>query len=45
MNEIIQMILVAISIILAVGFLVKTFLPKKASSKKSCGNGDNCGCH
>ena len=48
--EILQNILVYVTLALAVGFIVKTFiLPKrvKANKKdhlKSCGQGRNCGC-
>ena len=45
MNNMIQNILVTLALVLAVAFLVKKFVPKKADSSKSCGHGDNCGCH
>jgi flagellar biogenesis protein FliO len=45
MNNMIQNILVTLALVLAVAFLVKKFMPKKANSNKSCGHGDNCGCN
>ena len=45
MNTIIQNILVFTAIGLALIFLVKKFFWKKASTKKSCGSDDGCGCH
>ncbi len=46
MNEIIQHTLVFVALILALAFLVRTFIwkPKKATSTKACGK-DQCGCH
>ncbi|MFV9549619.1 FeoB-associated Cys-rich membrane protein [Algibacter sp. PT7-4] len=46
MNEIIQNILVGISIAFALSFLIKKFFWKKSKPKKACGsNTDGCGCH
>ncbi|WP_242158191.1 FeoB-associated Cys-rich membrane protein [Aestuariivivens sediminis] len=44
MTHIIQNILVAICIVLALLFLVKKFF-WKTKSKKSCHGNDDCGCH
>ncbi len=45
MNQIIQNILVVLTVSAAVWFLVQKFLwkPKKAKTTKACGN-DGCGC-
>nr|WP_242203489.1 FeoB-associated Cys-rich membrane protein [Aestuariivivens insulae] len=45
MNHIIQNILVITCIVLALLFLVKKFIWKSSKPKKSCGSGDDCGCH
>ncbi|MCH4552005.1 FeoB-associated Cys-rich membrane protein [Aestuariibaculum lutulentum] len=44
MNTIIQNILVFSAVALALLFLIRKFLWKKKTSKKSCCN-DDCGCH
>ncbi|HZW62609.1 MAG TPA: FeoB-associated Cys-rich membrane protein [Flavobacteriaceae bacterium] len=44
MNDLIQTLLVYLALILAVAFLVKKFFFKEASSKKSCGKDNGCGC-
>lgn len=46
MNTIIQNILVFSALILALGFIVKTYIwsPKKKKTK-ACGGDDGCGCH
>lgn len=44
MNATIQTILVVLTVILAVGFLIRKFIWKpKAKNSKGCGSGD-CGC-
>ncbi len=46
MNTIIQNILVFSALILALGFIIKTYFwsPKKKKTKV-CGGDDDCGCH
>jgi len=45
MNELVQNILVFITLGIAVVFLIRKFvIPAKAKSSKSCGQ-DDCGCH
>ncbi|MDT0557831.1 hypothetical protein RM697_04190 [Ichthyenterobacterium sp. W332] len=45
MNQIIQNILVVVTVLTAVGYLVQKFIwkPKKAKTTKACGKND-CGC-
>jgi len=45
MNTIIQNILAFTAVGVAIFFLIKKFIWKKPSSKKSCGGDDSCGCH
>ncbi|WP_417290767.1 FeoB-associated Cys-rich membrane protein [Corallibacter sp.] len=47
MNPFIQEVLVITALVIAVGFLVMKFVwnPRKKSSSKNCGSGNDCGCH
>jgi len=45
MNFILQNIVAFTALVMAVGFLIKKFLWKKAKTDKGCGTGSDCGCH
>ena len=45
MNTVLQNILVFTALGLAVMFLLRKFIWKKAKTDKGCGTGDDCGCH
>lgn len=45
MNTVLQNILVFTALGLAVMFLLRKFIWKKAKTDKGCGTGGDCGCH